>query len=157
DTEGDLPQRGYDVELRPGPSVGSPALSFGVSVNSERWITLCYGSCRSRLAKTLVSTTPGPSLLLAIALGSGYLLDVRNPREYEVLPLDPICAVTWSVESGYLLLASFTDVACVSSAGLAWLARDVSQDGIMFERITRTTAFARILGLSLHLFKTLAP
>lgn len=93
------------------------------------WIGLFAGE-PSGSYRTGVYTTADPCSLLVVCNGTGYVVDVRNPEQYQVLPISPVLEVLCATNAELLIMANYTDLLAWGRGGLQWRTDRVSYDGI---------------------------
>jgi hypothetical protein len=108
------------------PFLATCALGFaGSSVPSGVW------SC------------PDPARLCAVAGGYAYLIDTRDPRQWEQVVYRPVTAVIPLPDHDLLLFSSFHSLLAWGSAGKVWQTGRLSWDGLSITSVRGET----LLGL----------
>lgn len=139
----------YAAEILPGlPGVGPPPYQFSRSgrVHSEGLVVMVRLSDNGQWVGNLqrgvgqfsgIWGLAGAAVLLVVASGQGYWLDVHRPEVYDAVSMAPITDVRSIPELGLLILAGLTDIAAYSAGGRVWASGSVSWDGL---RIVEATA-----------------
>lgn len=73
---------------------------------------------------------PSPDYFCLVSSGSGYIVNARNPDEFERVPTFPIVHVLPGPEEGLLVFADFTKACAYDRNGLRWATRSLSWDGL---------------------------
>lgn len=81
--------------------------------------------------------TPDPSRFCVCVNGAAYTVDVRRPESGATVLRDIVQQVTSTEEPQLLVLAGFTDLAAIDSAGPAWESGRLGMDGL---RVVSTSA-----------------
>jgi len=71
---------------------------------------------------------PHPEMLLIVAGGVGYLLNIRNPSAYVAIPALPIRDVQGTRGAAILIGADFTKLFAVDDSGLRWVSERLCLD-----------------------------
>ena len=65
-----------------------------------------------------------------MSLGIGYLVSVKEPREYEMIEVEPILEVLPIKEKEMVVFANYTELFAYGKAGLAWKSSRIAWDGL---------------------------
>lgn len=85
--------------------------------------------------KTGFYATPDPNRCCILADGNGYLVDVREPSRYDILPVVPVRHVLQVASNPMLILGDFTRLSSISREGLGWTTPRLSWDGLEISSI----------------------
>ena len=97
---------------------------------------------RDPIVPTGVWSAPNPEELCALSGGYAYIVSVRQPARFTMLPLRPVLAVHVAIEAGLLLFIGNRDILAWGAGGKAWEANGVSSEGITVGAVTATTLAA---------------
>jgi hypothetical protein len=102
---------------------------------SPAWLGLFRGSYPEPPAMSAVFASPNPERFLAIAGGTGYLVNASDPTDYEVSGSGPITGALAIPDHDLLVVADFTRVSAYGPEGLVWVTPDLSWDGLVLEEV----------------------
>jgi len=74
--------------------------------------------------------------LCVVSLGQGYLVDVIEPSNYEVIETQPILDVVPVTEREIIVFANYTELVAYGKSGLLWVTKRLSWDGIKITKVT---------------------
>jgi hypothetical protein len=92
---------------------------------------------------TGVWACPDPAWLCAVAGGYAYLIDTRDPKQWEQIVYRPVTAVSPLADHDLLLFSSFHSLLAWGRAGKVWQTGRLSWDGLQITAIRGET----LLGL----------
>lgn len=106
-----------EILLRPAPGAAPILLTFALGFAEP---TLPHGlwSC------------PSPAQLCAVAGGYAYLVDTRQPEQWQQVPYRPVTIVQPALQAGLLLFASFHQLWALGPEGMAWETAKLSWEGL---------------------------
>ncbi len=139
-------QRDYEWEVIDHPSSGvdkrfdaprSGARSTTVlvkPVGAAAWIGSFAAPDPGTRGLSTIVRTPSPQLLCVIERGTGFLVNVRDPDEFEIVPaIGDLDAEATFEEVGLLLLARPWTVTAIGADGVRWTTPRISIDGVVLE------------------------
>jgi hypothetical protein len=88
---------------------------------------------------TGVWACPDSAWICAVAGGYGYLIDTRDPAQWEQLAYRPVTAVTPIADQDLLLFSSFHSMLAWGRMGKLWQTGRLSWDGLRVTNIHRET------------------
>jgi hypothetical protein len=140
-TEVDLPSGSTSSRLHefipPSTRFGreSCLLEFVVS-QGDSWMGRFTGDYDEPPAISEALSSADPNKACVICAGRGYLVEVPNPRNFEVVACFPICEAKSLSEHALLVFASFTDVVAYGAGGLKWRADGIVSDNLRLAEVT---------------------
>jgi hypothetical protein len=94
------------------------------------------------VSQTGVWTTPDANHVVVVAAGAGYYVDVRDPLQWQEVPIFPIRIVLPLVEAQLLILGDFARLAAYGSTGLRWMTADFVWDDLEVTSIRKDSIAA---------------
>lgn len=88
---------------------------------------------------TGIFTMPNPDELCVIAGGQAYILNVKNPRNYETPAIVPVIDVRFSENYRIIILANHTELMAIGASGFVWRTERLSWDSLKLSTITDET------------------
>jgi hypothetical protein len=79
---------------------------------------------------TGVWTCPDPAWICAVAGGYAYLIDTRDPKQWEQIAYRPVTSVTPVADHDLLIFSSFHSLLAWGRAGKVWQTGRLSWDGL---------------------------
>ena len=130
-----LPVDAYSRDfVAPGVAMLSPAVEISVKcATGEAWHGRFFGDFGDA---GIVVNGPGPGVLIVVAAGVAYVVQVNSPSTYRTASVWPIRSVRYSVTHKVVVLASFTDVEAIGDSGeIIWAVRGLVSDGFSDVRL----------------------
>jgi hypothetical protein len=140
-----------EVEYCDPPAAAGPIYEFkdaSVPPLSTSWLTLLISPAngpewigRFAIAYDVppaingVYSTPSPDWVCVVGGGQGFVIDVRNPSNFEQVRCFPINSVAQSPTTSRLVFADFTDLEAWDANGKAWESGTVATDELTIVRI----------------------
>ena len=90
---------------------------------------------------TGVWACPDPAWICAVAGGYAYLIDTRDPAQWEQLVYRPVTAVAAIAEQNLLVFSSFHSLLAWGREGKAWQTGRLSWDGVRITGVRGETLF----------------
>lgn len=133
-------QPGFPTELRHYPS-GAKASQEGRIVrvkpqDGNPWIGV-FAFGRGAGSDQLF-TCPNPDWLCVVARNLAYLVNSRDPEQWEIVNRDPVMQVLPAEQANLLLFADYTDIEAWGPTGFAWRSARLSLDGLQDLRVEGT-------------------
>jgi hypothetical protein len=101
-----------------------------------RWFgTFAFGKV-AQSTQTTVLSMPDPYKLCVVARGSGYIVSVRDPRQWENVKAVPIIDVRALPRAGLVVFANLTELVAYDAVGLRWRTGRLSWDGMKLTTVT---------------------
>lgn len=121
-----------------GPKGGRDGALVVVSPRARApWLGMFAFGYASPKSRTGLYSWPVPDRLCVVSSGSGYLVNVNEPAEYESLEVEPILEVLPIGEREIVVFANYTELFSYGRGGLKWKSKRVSWDGF---KITTTNS-----------------
>jgi hypothetical protein len=96
----------------------------------ESFLATCALGFRDAAAPSGLWSTPDPDWICAVSGGYAYLIDVRNPERFIMLPYRPVLEVLPLVAHELLLFVGHHAILAWGRAGEAWQSDRLSWEGI---------------------------
>ncbi len=97
--------------------------------NKEKWIGVFeFGKIDNGLSG--VYSHPNQDYICIISNGSGYIVNSKNPEEWEEIKLIPIIDVQVIEEKNIIIFAGLTELCAYNSNGLLWISSRISWDSL---------------------------
>jgi hypothetical protein len=90
-----------------------------------------------------VFATPRPDRICVVAGGQGFVIDVGNPKNYELVRCFPINSVAQSPTMNRMAFADFTGLEAWDANGSVWASRSVATDELMIVHINAGSLVCR--------------
>lgn len=100
------------------------------SSGDNKWFGTFSGETISQRALNKVLTWADPNKICIVSSGTGFIIDVNNPKNFEIIDLIPILQVISSRERGMIIFASYTNLIAYSKNGFLWKTDRISWDGL---------------------------
>jgi hypothetical protein len=125
-----------------------PSFSILVSpVDMPEWVgrfEIAYGVPP---ATSGVYATPRQDRVCVVAGGQGIVIDVRNPKNFDLVACFPINSVAQSPTTTRLVFADFTSLEAWDANGKVWDSGRVALDELEIVRVDTSSVFCRCCGL----------
>ena len=107
------------------------ALELMISpAEGERFLATCALGFAADTIPTGVWSCPHPDWLCAIAGGYAYMINTRNPREFQQVEYKPVVEVRPIAEAGLLVFASFHTLLAYGDEGVRWKTQRLTSEGL---------------------------
>ena len=138
-----LPQRHYVYPVQV-EEVERGALEVRVlPAGAQPFLATCALGFADPAAASGVWSCPDPASICIAAGGYAYLIDTRDPAQWQQVEYRPVVEIRPLLDAGLLLFSGFHSLLAWGSAGMVWQTARLSWDGV---RITSVEG-DRILGL----------
>jgi hypothetical protein len=94
-----------------------------------------------------VYSTPNPNRVCVVGGGQGFVIDVRNPKDYQTVRRFPITGAAQSTTANRLVFADFTALEAWDANGKSWDSGRIALDELEIVRIDASSLFCRCRGL----------
>jgi hypothetical protein len=101
----------------------------------EPFLATCALGFAAKTIPTGVWSCPHPDWLCAIAGGYAYLMNTRDPSQWEQVEYRPVVEVLSLVDSGLLVFASFHTLLAFGVDGKAWKTSRLTSEGLRLEGV----------------------
>ncbi len=113
-----------------GRKTGSGLLVFVEPDGSKEWMGAFV---RGMGRYTKFCACPNPNQLCVVSEGSIYIVDVRDPANYFMPNIDPVCDVVALPDMGKLLFNDYSNLCAVGEQGIEWISENLATDGLKIE------------------------
>lgn len=113
-----------------GTRSAEPVLVEITPHDGNSWVGAFARGHDEEASETGVWLTPDANRVAVVAAGAGYCLDVRNPAEWQEVPVFPVRIVLPLLEQQLLLFGDFARLAAYDSTGLRWETSNVVWDDL---------------------------
>jgi hypothetical protein len=79
---------------------------------------------------SFVSTMPDPDWTCVAAAGTGYILNVSDPQQWDGVPVGPVRQLVTAEDQEILLLSCFTRVVSYGKEGQKWITSPLCSDAL---------------------------
>ncbi|MDQ1637571.1 MAG: hypothetical protein QOF62_910 [Pyrinomonadaceae bacterium] len=119
---------------------GRDGLLVRVSPHSgQSWIgTFAFGDLSPK-GKNGLYSWPDADMLCVVSQGQGYVVNVREPVNYEMLSVHPILEVIPARQKNIVVFANNTELIAYGNSGPAWVTERLSWDGIRVTKVSHDT------------------
>jgi hypothetical protein len=107
-----------------------PLLVTITPLDDPSWIGAFARGYDEKSSETGLWLTPDDARIAVVAAGAGYYVDVRDPAEWEEVPIFPIRFVRSLVEEELLVFGDFSRLAAYGRKGLKWQTADLVWDDL---------------------------
>lgn len=102
-----------------------------IPLHGDRWLGKFNFGSDIAPALSGVFSSPNPEKICVVAGGQAYIVQVRQPRDWEVVQIPfPVTQVVPAPTSEILIFVDFVRVAGFGPDGVAWVTPEISFDGI---------------------------
>lgn len=108
-----------------------PGISVKVSpASGEEWVGNFLRGNESPNGIDLCCAHPDGKRLIVVSKGTGYVVSVDDPSQWEEVPLRPILGYAFDADSRTLAMIDYTRVIGVGKEGYIWKTPSLSWDGL---------------------------
>ncbi len=119
----------YEFKDASGPTLGTSWLALLISpADGPEWIGRFAIWYAVPPAINGVYSTPNPDRVCVVGGGQGYIIDVRNPNNFDRVRRFPINSVAQSPPTNRIAFADFTDLEAWDANGNVWQSGQVARD-----------------------------
>jgi hypothetical protein len=112
------------------------ALELMVSpLDGERFLATCALGFAATTVPTGMWSCPHPDWLCGIAGGYAYMINTRDPSQWEQVEYRPVVEVLPVVDAGLLIFASFHTLLAYGTEGRRWKTPRLTSEGLRLGRI----------------------
>jgi hypothetical protein len=106
---------------------------------AQPFLATCALGFAGSAVPTGVWTCPDPASLCAVAGGYAYVIDTRDPTQWEQISYRPVTAVTPVADHDLLIFSSFQSILAWGRTGKVWQTGRLSWDGLRITAIRGET------------------
>ncbi len=96
----------------------------------EGFLATCALGFASPAVPTGVWSCPDPAMLCAVAGGYAYMIDTRDPKNWQQVGYRPVTEVRPLTDAGLLVFASFHSIEAWGATGRLWQSAKLSWEGV---------------------------
>jgi len=129
---------GRTFEFGTGRSTQTRCLVRVQLPGANGWIGRFVGEYDEPPAISLVASSPDPRKVCVVCAGTGYLVDIDRPDQWEIVECFPICSVRAVTSLELIVFGDFTRLLAYGRHGLAWKATDLVSDELTISNVDGT-------------------
>jgi hypothetical protein len=107
--------------------------------NKQAWWGVFAARSRQERGLSTVCTMPTPDSCFISCVGTGYVVNVNNPREWQVVQLHPVICVTEQMMPPIMVLSGFTRMLAYDTSGFMWRSEPLCSDQLEVISVDRST------------------
>ena len=86
-----------------------------------------------------ISSTPDPYKVCVVATGAGYIVNTRDPRDWEAVASVPIIDVVSAQTARLIIFADYTELVAYGEDGMKWRTKRLALDGLRIIEVGECT------------------
>jgi hypothetical protein len=128
----ELPASGLNVRYFPPidaarGQIYESSLKFSYG-NLGGWWGVFAASSKRSTGLSIASTMPDPDRCIVASYGTGYVVNVKTPEDWQVVKVDPVLQLIVVSDDNLILLSDFTSIVAYGREGLKWQSGSLCSD-----------------------------